>query len=500
MPRGQRPPNVLFVVTDQQRFDTIGALGNEQIATPNIDRLWRRGMAFENAYSLTPVCVPARYTMYSGLGAMKSQIYSNEISPDAHRVIRERFGPYLAERMDALGYRTFGVGKFHTTPWDAPLGFEVHLHSEEFYLSPDQRARDSYAAWIRREHAELDWIEALMGERAEMYYMPQMSPLPAALTVESWATDEAIRQIVAPRPGPWFGFVSYIGPHPPFAPPIPYNRMYDPDTIPGPEASDAAVDFLDQQIPWMNYAVYAETVDPLRARVLKARYFGEISYIDSCIGRLLDAIESGPDSENTMICFCSDHGDLLGDHNGWQKENYFEAATRVPLLVSWPGRIIPGGSQRSLVCLEDLFGLATGVGGAYEPRDGVDLLALARGSAAEEREDLVGVYGEPGTERFKAMVRHGDHKLIWLANGGIVLLFDLAADPGEHRPIDYGDDLAEQLIGRVADVVRREEIGEALDGSRLRTFPYKTWPRERIQQFDRSRGVSGFGVQRRGLG
>src|SRR5699024_4495462 len=156
-----------------------------------------------------------------------------------------------------------------------------------------------------------------------MYYMPQMSPLPPELTVERWAADRAVEQLEAHRvarsmPGgeadaPFHGQVSFIGPHPPFAPPLPHNRMYDPDRMPSPIGGDIAVDHLDQQIPWMNHLVFAEDVDDLRARTLKARYYGEISYLDDCLGRILDAVDRLPDPDNVMIIFVSDHGDLLGD-------------------------------------------------------------------------------------------------------------------------------------------------------------------------------------------
>lgn len=155
--------------------------------------------------------------------------------------------------MRARGYRTFGVGKFHTSPWDEKLGYDVHLHSEELYATPDQRAEDSYAAWIRTERPAYDFIEGLMGERAEMYYMPQISPLPAEATVERWAAQRAIEQIGRSGDQPYFGFVSFIGPHPPIAPPIPFNRLYDPDHLPNPIRGDAQTDHMDEQIPWMNY-------------------------------------------------------------------------------------------------------------------------------------------------------------------------------------------------------------------------------------------------------
>ena len=138
--------------------------------------------------------------------------------------------------------------------------------------------------WIAREHPDFDYIEALMGERTEMYYMPQVSPLPAHLTVESWAADRSVEALRASDDRPFFGFVSFIGPHPPFAPPVPFNRIYDPDRMPGPVRGDPAVDHLDEQIPFMNRIIWADEINDASTRVLKARYYGEITYIDRLPG------------------------------------------------------------------------------------------------------------------------------------------------------------------------------------------------------------------------
>ena len=156
---------------------------------------------------------------------------------------RRRTGPhsrgplraFSCEGASALGLENLRGGKFHTPGrWDMDIGYEVHLHSQELYATPDQRKRDSYAAWIREKHPEFDYIEGLMGERTEMYYMPQLSPEPAEASVERWAADRAIELIQKKDERPFFGFVSFIGPHPPFAPPIPFNRIYDPDRMPNP--------------------------------------------------------------------------------------------------------------------------------------------------------------------------------------------------------------------------------------------------------------------------
>ena len=136
-------PNVLFIMTDQQRFDTIAALGNEHIYTPSMDRLVRRGISFINGYSTCPVCVAARITVRTGCEPPTTRVFSNgrsEPVPGQAATLEGRCGDYIARTMNKSGYRTFGVGKFHTAPWNEDVGYEVQLHSEELYGSPEQRA------------------------------------------------------------------------------------------------------------------------------------------------------------------------------------------------------------------------------------------------------------------------------------------------------------------------------------------------------------------------
>jgi choline-sulfatase len=492
----ERKPNVLFVMTDQQRADSIAALGNPDIYTPNMDRLVARGASFSNAYSTCPVCVPARYTIRTGCEPPTTAIYQNQrqapIEEQAAEMT-ERCGPYLAQTMQTLGYRTFGIGKFHTAPWDEDLGYDVHLHSEELYGSPDQRRRDAFAAFIREQHPAYDFVEGLMGERTEMYYIPQMSTMPAGATVEGWAAARAVEQIA--RTGddkPYFGFVSFVGPHPPLAPPIPFNRMYDPDRMRSPIRGDVSIDLMDEQLRWMNYAVWADDVNDSLARVIRARYYGELSYIDHCLGQILDAVDARGDADNTVIVFYSDHGDHLGDHHAWQKESFFDVAANVPFLVSWPEKIKAGIQHNDLVCLTDLFGIATTAAGTQELREGVDVLGGLAGSAPK-RSEMIGYYGTPGSPRFKIMVRDAEWKYIYFANGGYEQLFNLREDPHELRQrVESDRPVADRLRAIATKAVDRINANRALDGNGLKAFPFEPRPLKRIYQFDRSRGITGF--------
>ncbi len=491
-------PNVLFLMTDQQRFDTIAALGNPHIFTPNFDRLAARGVAFTNAYSSTPVCVPARYNIRTGCEPATSGKFRDGQNADGlffARIpgqpdeVEERCGPFLARRMGQLGYRTFGIGKFHSNVIHPDLGYERFLRAEENIADRD---RDAYASFIEREYPAYAFLEQIHGERTDMYYVPQRSALPAAITYEGWAATRAVEEIARDGGRPFFGFVSFIGPHPPFAPPIPFNRMYNPDRMSDPIVGDVDVDHLDEHIPWHSYVVWSDDISAAQARALKARYYGEISYIDHCIGRILDALDRRPDAANTLVCFFSDHGDCLGDHHAWQKENYFEESCHIPFMVSWPERIAGGQRRDDLVALTDLFGLATGAADELELRDGLDVMGLLDGRVAP-RDHYLGVFEWPGTIKFKCMVRRGPWKYVFIANGGREQLFNLDDDPHELRQRVHDQPaVAGSLRALAIDALSRPGADFALDDGDLREFLFTEPPRERVSQFDKSMGVDGF--------
>lgn len=486
-------PNVLYLMTDQQRFDTIAALNNPRIHTPNLDRLVRRGLSFTRAYSSCPVCMPARYNIRTGCEPPTIGVFNNgrkNLVAGQPAEMEDRCGPFLARRMGQLGYRTFGIGKFHAFHED--LGYEVYKQSRELYGNMDVAESDAYYSFIQREYPEFAHVEQLQGERTEMYYMPQTRVFPPEAGQEGWAARETIKQLAAEDDRPFFGFCSFIAPHPPFSPPVPFNRLYDPDEMPEPILGNLETDHADERIPSMNRTIWADDIGPMQARALKARYYGEVTYVDWCVGQILDALEARGDADNTLIAFFADHGDHLGDHHAWQKESYFEASCHVPLLVSWPARLPADVRREELVSLTDLFALATGAAGQCEPREGIDLLALAEGTA-QRRDYCVGYYEVPGSVRFKVMVRDDRWKYIFCANGGRELLFDLDNDPDElDNRIGAEPAAAETLRDRAVRACMGINADRALEGGRLRSFAYQGIEKGRINQMAGHLGVTDF--------
>ena len=491
-------PNVLYLMCDQFRYDCIGALGNKIIQTPNLDRLVQRGLAYTNAYSSCPVCVPARYVVRTGREPYNLGCYCNENPTpirslegdcESGNVLEKYCGEYLARRMSGLGYRTFGIGKFHTSP-DVyeDLGYEVHIHTEEMYDSPKIKEKDGFASFIMNVHPEYAHLEQLHGERTNMYFVPQMSPLPAECTVEGFTADKAVEQLCLEDERPYFGFVSFVGPHPPCAPPIPYNRMYDPDGMYNPIRGNSYTDRMDEQIQWMNYLIYADEINDAWARNFKTRYYGEITYIDDCIGKILDAVERRGDADNTIICFFSDHGEMAGDHGGWQKETFFEEAAKVPFLLSWPKKWKHPEVRSDLVSLSDLFGIATTAAGEADARDGILILE------DEKREVLFGVYGRPESDQFKMMVRKGEWKYIYMVNGGREQLFHLSEDPHELVNLVQSEEKIREEMYQTALEKCQSEPGlkNAVESKKLRSIPYHPRKLERLHQFDFSKNIMDY--------
>lgn len=487
--------NILVLFCDQFRFDCIHSLGNSVIRTPNIDRLVGLGMSFDNAYSTCPVCVAARYSVMSGCEPKTTGCFSND--PPVGRdglpeELEARCGEYLARHLSNNGYRTFGIGKFHTKPdCYEDLGFEIHYHTEELWETMDIKMKDAYANEILTNHPEYAHIDQLHGERTHMYYVPQMSPLPPELTVEAFVTDLTLKELRKKDKRPYFGYISFIGPHPPCAPPAPYHLIYNPDIMENPYTGNKEVDEMDEQIKFMNFAIWADDISNASARNLKAHYYSEITYIDDCIGKILDELEKKGELEDTVICFTADHGDHLGDHGAWQKETFFEQSARVPFIICAPGYLEKNKRTDELVCLADLYSIVTKVANCHELKEGVDVLA------GEKRELVFGTYGIPGTPRFKTMIRKEEYKYIYMSNGGRELLFNLQMDPRELINIAENETYAkvlEELRKELYNQCNKPGLLAALEKNKMKSFDYEERPLSRIHQFEFSKNITDFEV------
>jgi len=418
-----KQPNILLFFTDQQRFDTIAALGNPVIKTPALDRIAREGVAFTSAYSPSPVCVPARCCMHYGQDPMHTGCYDNAWAMPENRTS-------FMQALTDTGYRTHGIGKCHfTRDPNALRGFQSRETQEEV----PRRASDDYTRFLEAEGwGELPEPHAVRGE---MYYVPQVSQMPQRLHPSQWVGDRTVAFVEAQKgcDQPWFLFSSYVHPHPPFAPPAPWHKLYRSFDMPLPKVPQD-VESLQTYVNRLQnrYKGRDQGIDNNLMRNIKAHYYACISFIDYQIGRTLEALERTGQLGDTLVLMTADHGEHLGDYNCFGKRSMHDTCARVPMLAWMPGRFEGGvccDLPTSLVDIMPTILAAAGCDREGLALDGVDLRSVLDGEAG--REAVFSQYRTGGTALYTLVSSRW--KYAYSAADNREFLFDRLVDPGETR-------------------------------------------------------------------
>ena len=418
-------PNVLFILTDDQRYGTIGALGNPEIRTPNLDRLAARGTAFTRAYipggTTGAVCMPSRAMLNSGRSLFHLCGNGEEI-PANHTT--------MAEQFRAAGYHTWATGKWHNGPaafargfaggeniffggmwdhWNVPVN---HFHPDGRYeqmipFNPDFSSGSKATVEVRAEliHAGVHSTELFCSTAADF--------------IRTYDRDE-----------PFFLYLSTLAPHDPRTVPARFRDMYRPADITLPP------NFAEMPVVncgWSNRG-RDEVVEeyPRRPEAIRQHicdYYAMISHIDEQVGTVLDALEARGMLDDTVIVFCGDNGLAIGQHGLMGKQNIYEHSVHVPLLLAGPG--VPVGEVREqFIYLFDLFPTLCGLCGLDIPAsvDGLDFTPVLADPACVLRPDLYFAF----QARIRG-VRDERYKLIEYRTENLKLtqLFDLEADPWE---------------------------------------------------------------------
>lgn len=413
-------PNILILHADQQRFDTIAALGHGHVRTPNLDRLVAGGRAYVNGYSSCPVCMPARHDLLTGASARHHGYWCNSNDFIASHAL-DTF-PRLLTR---AGYQTIAVGKMHHNPPREHHGWAHMFLMEEL---PERREDDAYLQYLDR--VGYGHIRCQHGVRPLFYHSPQPSRVPEEHHGSAWVAHQTIELLREERDVPFCIMASWVGPHPPYYVPEKYLAEYRDAALPGPCPLPAAGE--------RQFAPSPENPEPgsLRARRLREAYFAACTLIDTHIGRILDVLEETGLAENTLVFFTSDHGEMLGDREGYQKHYPYEGSAHIPYIVRGPG-FAPGSRSDLPVCTWDVAATILEAAGvavpAGHPLAGTSLLREAELPAGR----VVHFHHGKGRGRYIAAMGCG-HKFVHYYNGGEEELYDLAADPWEQRNLLAG--------------------------------------------------------------
>lgn len=450
-------PDIVVIITDQQRYDTIRALGFDHMDTPNLDRLVDRGVTFTQCHVTAPSCVPCRASLFTGYYPHTNGVYANG-------------QPWSRTWVDDLrrsGYRTVSIGKMHTIPYDAKAGFD-----ERYVVENKDRYMEG--RWFFDEWDKALGTHGLKKQQRETYrllddYRDRLGAftwdLPAALHSDNFVGGVTKWWLESkPVVEPLFLVVGFPGPHPPYDPTPEIAEKYMGRDLPLPDPTAAELDGLHPV--WKEKRHHDVEVDhdsvswkldptPDEMHRQRAYYYANVEMIDTQVGRILDTLEERGRLDNTIIVFTSDHGDNLGDHGLSQKWAPYDQITRVPLIVSAPERFTGGRQVDELVQLFDLGPTILEWAG-ITPDATLEAETL---NPALEDKPFAGrdaVFCEQGGDvnmtgaELLTMIRTRTHKLVLFQGQDEGQLFDLEADPGETRNL-WADEACQQMKSRLRE-------------------------------------------------
>jgi choline-sulfatase len=434
--------NILLIMADQLSAPFLSFHGGPAV-TPNIDRLAAEGVAFSSAYSNSPLCAPARFAMMSGQLNSKIGAYDNA-AEFASSI------PTYAHHLRAAGYQTSLVGKMHFIGADQLHGFEERLTTDiypaDFGWTPNWGDPDGRFDW---------WFHNM-----DSVINAGVADVSNQLDYDDDVGYQAVRKLRdlarTSDERPWMMTASFTHPHDPYVARQEFWDLYNHDTIPMPTVSELPIEDIDPHSRRLRRVMAADSTAITDDQIRNARhaYLANISYVDHHIGRMLATLEQHAMTDNTVIVFTADHGDMLGERGLWYKMNYFEHSARIPLVLHAPNRFgaAVNGSHTGLL---DIAPTLLDVAGIDRPdvMDGESLLPLVD-QPTDPNKTVLGEYLGEGAIAPIFMIRHGEWKYVW-SQPDPPQLYHLVNDPHELSNLAAFPDHADVALAFEKEVLQR---------------------------------------------
>lgn len=437
-------PNIIFIITDQQRFDTINALGFDYMETPNIDSLVNEGVSFNNCFITAPSCAPARASLFNGYYPHTSGIYKNA----------DAWKHGWIEDLNKSGYTCVNVGKMHTWPYTTPCGFQHRfvVENKDRYLE----GRYFYDEWDK-------YLRSRGIEKPGRVKYRQRDDYDTALGAFTWELPEEAHSDVFvgdmanwwldnyPVEGPLFLEIGFPGPHPPYDPTSEYLDMYLDKELPFLEVTEEEMASLPPGLSGMrvhNTEVDHDSIkftlnptEEMRHRQ-RAHYLANVTMIDKKVGEIMGNLENKGLLENSIVIFTSDHGDCMTDHGQSQKWSMYDIVNRVPMIVWGPKYFTGHRKVEDLIQSMDIGPALLELAGArIDPNmQAKSVLPVLKGENWNGRKE---VFAEQVKDKnftcseYMSMIRDEEWKLVHFMGEDHGQLFNLKDDPDEIKNLWY---------------------------------------------------------------
>ena len=434
-------PNIILIMTDQQRGDAIGCV-NPAVITPNLDGLAADGHLFTNGFTSCPSSTPARAGLLTGMAPWHHGMLG-------YGVVAEHYEYELPQMLHDLGYHTLGIGKMHFHPQIALHGFEATIldesgRVEEPYFMSDYRKWFSNQAFgLNPDSTGIGWND----------HLGKVYALPERLHPTAWTGDRAVEAIEGySSDKPLYLKISFARPHSPYDPPQRVLDMYKDREIPEPVIGEWCEPLPLDLHPEKSPAAARGNFGLEYALSSKRHYYASITFIDEEIGRIIKALKDKGMYDNSLIVFIADHGDAMGDHYMWRKTYPYQSSVSVPYIVKLPSSVKtslkPGERITEPVELRDLLPTFLDLNGTKIPEkiDGLSLMPLLKGEKVSWREYIDLEHAECyWKENYWCALTDGKIKYVWFFRTGQEQLFDLTKDPHELKDLSQEKSYAKVL-------------------------------------------------------
>lgn len=475
----QRKPNLLFIITDQHRYDALSIAGNSVLKTPNLDRLASGGAYFKNAYTPMAVCAPARATILTGMTVEHTGVNNNSIADASKResgvMSQQTFDEILADQ----GYGVEYYGKYHSPEFHNQVYQNPNRYTKKGVPIFGQGMRQHYVEYLAANVPENptapgDFIDQFSGRSytpnpldkrfhttendKRAFIQPDFHGklnVPDEYSITAMHAKETLEAIERLKNKPFSITCSFHFPHAPMLPTSKYYQIYDPDKVQIPVS--IADDMENSPYKSSNGRLgHKEYADPDKIKYMISDYYGLVAEVDDWIGKILDKLDELKLTDNTLIIFTSDHGEMLGAHGLREKNVFLEESSHIPLFIRFPGKIKSKTVVNSYVTNVDLF--PTIMDYLNQPKrdvDGKSLRDLIENKPSERANYIVTEWNYRGDVEPNYMIVKDGWKMFipQTATSKIIdVLYNLKEDPYEMNNLIGNNPARKKYTAKVAEL------------------------------------------------